>query len=258
MKYIVCIPQGGICNRMRTMSSVLDLAKTYTVPVKVLFFWLQYEGLNIKFSSIFCKFPATVISIKNKLIVKYLPSVLYKCSAFLNVEIVGNSSLQKQYLNQNLLVHAGVKIIPTHNFSYFVIPENLKKKLNERIDKKCIGIHIRRTDNAMSIKYSPTALFVKAMDEIIESNKKATFYLATDDKDEETFFLNKYGKDRIIVSCKRTLDRNKSDGIEDAIVDLANLSKCSIILGSYWSSFSETAAEWGNAEYRQIRIDSLA
>ena len=49
---------------------------------------------------------------------------------------------------------------------------------------------------------------------------------------------------KIIVYPKRSLDRNSTEGIEDALVDLYNLSNCKAIFASYWSSFSDMAAAW--------------
>ena len=41
--------------------------------------------------------------------------------------------------------------------------------------------------------------------------------------------------------------------IKDALIDLYGLSRCRLILGSYWSSFSETAAAIGGSELLIVR-----
>lgn len=247
---IICIPQGGICNRMRTIASVFELAKSYNHKPKIVILWLKYSGLNADFDTCFGPIPAKVINI-GRLFSKYLPGIIHR---LWRGEIIGNEGLGlrlDQVMNHNVLVHAGVKILPTSDFSIFTLPSKLQRKLNPAVDENTIGVHIRRTDNELSITKSPTFLFEQAMDAEIEKNRKTTFYLATDDASEELHFVEKYGN-KIIASSKRTLDRNSREGIEDAMMDLANLSRCHLIFGSYWSSFSETSSEWGGGEYRQI------
>jgi hypothetical protein len=44
------------------------------------------------------------------------------------------------------------------------------------------------------------------------------------------------------------LDRHSQEGMVGAIEDFVSLSACSKIIGSYWSSFSELTASYGNKE----------
>ena len=59
----------------------------------------------------------------------------------------------------------------------------------------------------MSIKYSPTELFLEAIEKEIENNPAVKFYLATDDSQEEKLITERFG-DRICTYKKRSVDRN--------------------------------------------------
>ena len=50
-----------------------------------------------------------------------------------------------------------------------------------------------------------------------------------------------------VVTRPKVFARDKASGVRDALVDLLLLSRCRLIIGSHWSSFSETAAELGGA-----------
>ncbi len=48
--------------------------------------------------------------------------------------------------------------------------------------------------------------------------------------------------------AKPSVARDDPAAMEDAVVDLYALSRCRKIIGSYWSSFTDTAAELGSIE----------
>lgn len=110
-----------------------------------------------------------------------------------------------------------------------------------------VGIHIRRTDNAESISRSPTELFERAIETEIEKNPNAQFYLATDSAEDQQRLISIFGS-RIIANANKTISRKTQQGMVDALVDLVCLSRSAKIFGSYWSSFSETAATLGETE----------
>lgn len=114
-------------------------------------------------------------------------------------------------------------------------------KETHKFIKPTTGIHIRRTDNSKSIDKSSTELFVKRIEASLKKNNDQLFYLATDDEKEEALLLSNFGE-HILTQKNKDLDRNSPKGIQDALVDLYSLSKTERIWGSYWSSFSKTAA----------------
>jgi hypothetical protein len=66
----------------------------------------------------------------------------------------------------------------------------------------------------------------------------------------ENQIQQQYG-DRIIT-YEKVLDRNQQKGIQDALVDMYCLAGCQKIIGSYFSSFSEVAAQINGIELNQI------
>ena len=89
----------------------------------------------------------------------------------------------------------------------------------------------------------------------IAENPDVKFFLATDDKDEETL-LRKTFPGRIVSNENRTLRRDSLDGMYDALLDLYCLAACKKIIGSYYSSFTDTAAALGNIPKLIAGIDN--
>jgi len=131
-----------------------------------------------------------------------------------------------------------------YNFSWVkpvpAIAANIGK-FRERINgRKCIGLHIRRTDNASSIECSPNELFEAAVREELARDPRAVFFLATDDQATQDHFVNLFGSDRMLVHPKR-FGRDSVAAIQDAVVDWMLLGVCRKLYCSFYSSFSETA-----------------
>lgn len=107
--------------------------------------------------------------------------------------------------------------------------------------KEYVGLHIRRTDHGNAIDSSPDGLF----EEVITGSHKGTkFFLCTDDAETENRFRALFG-DRIL-SYSRNKSRDSRDGIRDAVMDLLLLSRSSHVYGSFKSTFSSFAADYGN------------
>lgn len=113
--------------------------------------------------------------------------------------------------------------------------------LNEKGDD-FIGLHIRRTDHANAIASSPNELF----SQIIEVNPQKKVFLCTDDMETERYFINKY-QNKILTFSKNKA-RNSNSGMLEAIIDLILLSKSETIYGSFNSTFSSFAADYGNKQ----------
>jgi hypothetical protein len=114
-----------------------------------------------------------------------------------------------------------------------------------------VGVHIRRTDNSAAIRNSPVELFINRMKDVEQDNPKSTFFLATDDMETENHIKGLFpGR---VFTYDKEIARNKESGIRDAVVDLYALSRTAKVLGSYWSSFSHTAAEIGGIPEETIK-----
>lgn len=66
----------------------------------------------------------------------------------------------------------------------------------------------------------------------------ANFYVTTDDARVEDALRERFAPQRLVFYEGKLLDRDSKAGIEDALIDMLALSRCSKILGSYQSTFS--------------------
>jgi hypothetical protein len=115
-----------------------------------------------------------------------------------------------------------------------------------------VGVHIRGTDNTEAVERSPLESFFERMQERLEEHPETHFFLATDDPATE-HRVNERFPGRVTARPK-VFARDQAQGVRDALVDLLVLSKCPLILGSYWSSFTDAAAELGGARLEIVGV----
>ena len=91
------------------------------------------------------------------------------------------------------------------------------------------------------------------MDFALDRNPSVKFFVATDDDATKKELVKRYGN--AIYTRNNVSERNSRNGVVDAVVDLFLLAGCKKgIFGSYWSSFSEVAANIGWVPYDQVKI----
>lgn len=141
--------------------------------------------------------------------------------------------------------------------SIVIQPEILRRVLlvSNMFPENVIGIHIRRTDNIHSIKYSPTELFIEVMRNEIIHNKSVCFYVASDSMPEKTLLKDTFG-DKIITQMKET-SRDNMSGIIDAFVEMNILSRTKKIYASAFSSFSELASFFTGIDCVVVNKDKI-
>ena len=258
---------------MRAINSAVALSRELNKKIKIV--WVKDSGLNAKFSDIF-QFPddknieicQPLFSIYNLRFTMRYPFYMNTIRYLLRInydKVLILNQLELEKLNPESL-HKYHKIFMTSYSSGFYDSEfdsslfrPVEKLMNEIVDisqkfiQPTYGIHIRRGDNKESCLNSPIELFEKKINEILKVENDAQFYLATDSIEERTRLIKKYGN-RIISKFINT-NRNRLEGIESAVIDLFLLSRTKMIIGSYWSSFSEVAAMIGNVPLIQIKKD---
>ena len=261
MKCLYVQPIGGLCNRMRVIVGAASLANKLNRRLVVI--WTQDSTLNARFDELFESIPYKVIETKlaslyQRLIWHYLVDIRkYKVlnDAWIASEARGKDyNLWKSKIeNVNILINTNLDILFDGDYSIFRVKKNLLMNMNNVVtNNNTIGVHIRRTDNVNALKYSPTDLFVEKIKEELYQNSDICIYLATDDPNEEKKFISEFGN-KIIIYKKHSLDRNNPIAIKDAVLDLYNLSHCRKIYGSYYSSFSDTAALWTGIEKIELK-----
>ncbi len=277
-KVIVC-PQGGIGNRMRALYSADRFCKENNLQLKVC--WPLNRELNCRFETCFVKLP----NLKNKktdftrFIEKgkrksYLFICLLRLLEKLNIFRYFNDENGAKNISTYVLDCTAGKIKPAlitimstctcfywedyiekFNNDLFRLNnemESLVRKETIKFTPHTIGVHIRRTDNVDSIEKSPTELFIARMEEEIQNNELTTFYVASDSVEVKQLLLDKFGHERVFLPQGGNLDRNSESGIVQAVVELYALSRTCKVLGSYWSSFSTTAAMLGKIKKETI------
>ena len=262
MNSIIVQPLGGLCNRMRVIVGAISLAQKTGGGLTII--WTQDATLNAVFSDLF-------VPITYKVIECPLDSWRYKALYYWYKDVKHCMILDDQWISanargrdydvwkdkiagRNLFLQTNLDILFDGDYSVLKPQMSVIESLNNvKCDHNTIGLHIRRTDNANAVRYSPTSLFFAKVEEELKANPQMKFYLATDDPNEEKAFIEKFGEG-IMIYQKHSLDRNNPIAIKDALVDLYNLSHCRKIYGSYWSSFSDTAALWSGIEKIELKV----
>ena len=268
MNKITLIPVGGLANRLRSIDSGIRLAKDSNSKLKII--WFKTWELGCRFDQLFNPINSEMIELREA---SFLDLVLFDRPRKKNLFIpyIFHKLLFDKCVNENILNYVrninfitwakgcNVCMISCYEFykndnsDYFEIfkpiPIIQKKidKISQKFPSNIIGIHIRRTDNKISINNSPTELFINKMKE----EKDASFYLASDSEQEKQNIKNIF-KDKIYTyNC--SVERNTQEGIRNAVIELFLLSKTKRIYGSYNSSFSEIAAKIGKIEFKELK-----
>ncbi len=246
-------PIGGLCNRMRSIGSAIELSRHTDHPLHI--YWVCNFEINCKLSDLF-DLPEKIFTLSEV----YIPNRVIRFSLERLADI-SFSTYPHYRLKYNVTPYPRETILPRITaakhvyirtdqpfyfsptpFTCFTPKPFLQEKINAYRGDNLIGIHIRRTDNVKSSENSPLYRFIHCMIQEIETDSRTRFFVSTDDPQIETHLRNQF-QDRIITHTKRSLDRNNPLAIQDAVIDLYSLANCRKLIGSYWSSFTETAGQ---------------
>jgi len=266
---MIFVPIGGLANRMRMIDSAIRLSSMTTSNYKI--YWNKDKGLNCSFSKIWEPIK-NLYDVKNIYLIYLLLGLrlrfpFTKFFLFLDkvhlLKIISEEeccSLMTEQYDFLLLKKYKFSIIvtcenfyppPPHpkcdsGYDEFTLTDNLRKMVNTFIEifpENIIGIHIRRTDNKNSIKFSPLSSFFSLMQSMLDKEDNIYFYVASDDEDVKKQMKEKFN-DKVIL-LQGAIGRDTEERILFSVVELYALSRTKKIYGSYWSSYSETAAAIG-------------
>ena len=252
---IIIQPSGGLCNRMRVINSAWELARKRGDRLTVL--WYLCPELNCSFEALFR--PVKEIRVINIRSLKDPRKLFYQLTArqrFGNADILKNKTdgiLHQDFyesLKNPVYLFTWEHFYPSHDYHFYVPAAPIQKRidmLTASFGKRCVGVHIRRTDNTISMGKSTTEQFIALMKKELDAYPETCFFLATDDSKEEAL-LRKTFPGRIISNETRTLSRNSEAGMHDALLDLYCLAATEKLIGSYWSSFTDIAADMRGIE----------
>jgi hypothetical protein len=282
----LCIkPIGGLCNRMRVIDSAIALARKTNSNVHIM--WQMNADLNCRFEELWDISPniskitqVDTSDLINRAIEKIYRTKIggivqdfylrYIAQSF---DLVLTYDRMESYKSQNykncdfveMVAGKRVFINAIHRFydaelpfGDFVPIERLQQTIDDLVSNfdNVIGVHIRRTDNQQSVAHSSTAKFIELMQAELHADARTMFFVATDSPGEEEQ-LKQVFPGRIITHRKRSLDRSDRFAIQDAAIDLYCLSNCRKLIGSYWSSFTDTAHQIQGIEYLIVKSRPL-
>jgi hypothetical protein len=274
-------PIGGLCNRLRVIDSAIALAKKQGSYLHVI--WQLNADLNCRFEDLF-DLPASINQItqtnSNDQISNLIEKIyrkkiggtiqnLYLKYILKSFDLVLTYDLMQDYHHRNyvgcnfpeLVADRRVYISTPHAFypadrpfGDFVPVDRLQQIITAQSTNfgNVIGVHIRRTDNQQSWAASPTAKFMKLMEAEIHQDENTRFFVATDSPSEEAHLQQTF-PGRIITYKKKSLDRHDPEAIEAAVIDLYCLSNCRKLIGSYYSSFTDTAHKINGIDYLIVK-----
>lgn len=261
---------GGLGNRMRALDSAIEFCNRYDKELHLI--WPLYKGMNCRFDQLFVV-PDCISSVT-------YPSEYSRSKLLSNIKVAGRklARISFPFRYDMFISKKRFRLLEQEAFEWSALSKNHKTRmqsdarfmkrdrpyaelnpiesLNRQIQiyrerfsgKRVVGVHIRRTDNVWSTESSMTESFVRKMDAELDKDSATVFFIATDSTTEESLMISRYG-DRIMTFEKATLRRDSVEGIQLALIDLYILSSVDIIIGSYRSSFTDTAAEIGNIKF---------
>lgn len=270
---ITLVPEGGLGNRMNAIAAAVQLAEEIDAKLDVV--WFQDWGMGCGFDDLFKPIEKKNVRVRNA---SFLDKIMYDRPRRKNLFVpkpfewllfdrcIGSVEICRAKLDfmsacrdkktwMAAYCYFLSKERPKEAFKIFMPKGELQEKINHiatMFRRPTIGVHIRRSDNILSIKESPTSLFIERMKQ--EDDTKL-FYLATD-SDEEKVALRKAFGNRIITSDSKA-DRGSVEGMQNAVTELFLLAKTSLIIGSFYSSFSETASLLGDVKLEIIKRNNV-
>ncbi len=250
-------PMFGLCNRMRAMSSAIELATAIQQELEL--YWVRNEHLNSPFWALFEPIKGVKLVECSRVPIFFRPGrkrnlfipdlvrtigggPFFHTSRVYQLSSENYDFLQlKQYKTSYISSCVSFFQAQTTYNSFkptALIREQIANE-SKSFNTYTVGVHIRRTDNEKARTQSSLALFIDVMQQEIQREPLTNFYVASDDTAVKVHLMNRFGE-RIKTNCE-PVNRTTVQGMQRAVVELYTLSKTQKVFGSYWSSFSRTA-----------------
>jgi hypothetical protein len=265
---IIIRPQAGLGNRLRALDSAVHLSRKLDIPLTIK--WVRNKDCNCAFFDLFELTDSfnvietsgfvrdngkaeKMLGPLQRLFIKWTEGL--STGVYFNDQIVAMKQ-EPEFWNQfmqfdKLYIQTETSFMTGNKPFYYLKPNTFIKQAVDDItvpfNDDTLGIHIRRRDNVNATAHSPTELFMEKMNKAVDAHRETNFFLATDAESEEVKLRKIFGE-KIITYPKRSYDRNSTKAIQDALIDMLCLSHTNKIIGSYYSSFSEIAAQFGGIE----------
>lgn len=262
-KGLIVITTQGFGNRLKILASSRILSDYLNIPLFVC--WDDTADCNIKLDDIFDeKNTINQITLDEFKDTKYVFfGRVHTNSIFDNImEVVEDKDNEFDYL----LIEGG------HEFKYKDIQRlqflqqkqafyrslkfnnNIIQRYNNfisEVGEKYITIHYRdinETFDSLDIKHNSVVNFVENSPinkffEVVEKLKSnLPIVIVSNTKRFYTEYSKKYGEEGVFTTGIEICDRSKSDNMISSLVDFNILANSSLIIGNYFSSFSDEAS----------------
>jgi hypothetical protein len=254
-------PIGGLGNRMRVIDSGLAFARAFGLRLRVV--WTRTPDLGCRFDALFEPIPALEVVERGWWANRLLRRVALKAGRYSrDIREPELEWLVKRGDLDGLARERSALVVTCNRFfsraggrlEEFVPVPSLRHEVERQVASfgpATIGVHVRRGDNGPALRHSPTEAFVDHMANLVASDAATTFFVCSDASEAAASLVASFpGR---VLARPKVLDRTSAAGMRDAVVDLYALSRTRRILGSYFSSFSEIAAQIGGVELDVVR-----
>jgi hypothetical protein len=245
-------PTAGLANRLRSLGCAMWLSDLSDRDLVL--GWVKYAGCNAEFNQIF----KTEFDIS--------PRVGWRLH-------YSHNSLTDPYVDFN--INRDIQVTTYGVFSYKEGPKIWSKEMwhevapyiqslhpideiqdvvshfcNQYSIKDRVGVHIRRTDNTRSSKYSKLSYFYSEMDKVDKD-----FFICSDCEKTIAQVAEKYKGRCVSFNCtskEYPNSRGTVRGIKRAACELLLLGQTIKIVGSVFSSFGTMASVIGGAPIKRV------
>lgn len=257
MKSLIVYPFGGLGNQVRAVSSAVYWARQFEVPLVVLYNPREsqiVQALRTLEHWEFCfdlkALPFTLMELRPGRTIADTRYPLKGDLAGLTIP-----DLVVRSVDRELVVMADSYMGVAHKRGYvdnplsFLVPsfrtlgyvDSFLKSTAQRFGSdKFKGIHLRYAQTP-SFAYSPLELFVERL-----KAEPGPFVLVCDMVKARDNFLKKFARSDVAYPVWDVLAQKSAEDVWRSWVDMILMARCSLIYGSYFSSFDEVASYLGN------------
>lgn len=260
-------PTAGLGNRMRAIAAAIELARRLACPLRLV--WTRTPALGCRFDELFQPLPGVAVA-EHSWTMSRIERGLGTRLGFYHYLTEPEIELRRRGGGFDDL--AGVRrpyLITCARFLDVRVQLEHPRPIDaitREVDRTAaaftphtVGVHIRRGENDPATHEPLTApldSFLTAMRRQIDAEPRTNFFLSTDSPAEEVLVVAAFGSR--IITLPKSLDRRTPAAIRGALVDMLCLARTRAILGSYFSSFTELAAEIGGSRLIVVRGNERA
>ena len=264
-------PGGGLGNRLLTISSAFNLAKDCGIN-DIILLWRNNNECGCDFEDVLDRMPmpckvktlhfgkesykdlfkrGRILSILYKIFHGIFYKIFREWAKGFQLPIYQDMPTEEQMALKDWVLNCGHKKVYIEGYYTFYGNLDLSDvKFNKELVRKAesfkcnVGaydaMHIRRTDNAVAIKNSPTELFYQKIEDLLGIDSNRRIYIATDDKSILDDLKKRYSGN-IISAAKEASSRSDSEGMKFALYEMLILAGADTIYASYGSTFTVIA-----------------